>query len=45
MHQDIPVVDRDIILFMQEATWAEEIRTKDSHHNLHDPSPSSAVVV
>jgi S1/P1 Nuclease len=31
--QDVPVGDRDIVLFMQAARWADDIRTTDKQHH------------
>ena len=31
--QDVPVADRDIVLFMQAARWADDIRTTDKQHH------------
>jgi S1/P1 Nuclease len=31
--QDIPVADRDLVLFMQAARWADDIRTRDKAQN------------
>ena len=31
--QDVPVADRDLVLFMQAARWADDIRTQDRAQN------------
>ena len=31
--QDVPVADRDLVLFMQAARWADDIRTQDKAQN------------
>src|SRR4030095_6683087 len=31
--QDVPVADRDMVLFMQAARWADDIRTQDKSQN------------
>jgi S1/P1 Nuclease len=31
--QDVPVADRDIVLFMQAARWADDIRIRDNQHH------------
>ena len=31
--QDVPVADRDMVLFMQAARWADDIRTRDRAQN------------
>jgi hypothetical protein len=31
--QDVPVGDRDIVLFMQAARWADDIRTTDKQYH------------
>ena len=31
--QDVPVADRDLVLFMQAARWADDIRTRDKAQN------------
>jgi hypothetical protein len=31
--QDVPVVERDLVLFMQAARWADDIRTQDRAQN------------
>jgi hypothetical protein len=31
--QDVPVTDRDLVLFMQAARWADDIRTRDKAQN------------
>jgi hypothetical protein len=31
--QDVPVADRDMVLFMQAARWADDIRTQDKQHH------------
>ena len=30
--QDVPVADHDLVLFMQAARWADDIRMKDKQH-------------
>jgi phage FluMu protein gp41 len=30
---DVPVADRDLVLFMQAARWADDIRTRDKAQN------------
>ena len=41
--QDVPVADRDLVLFMQAARWPDDIRTQDKAQNrpslaLHQPA-------
>src|SRR6266481_3014723 len=31
--QDVPVADRDLVLFMQASRWADDIRTQDKAQN------------
>jgi S1/P1 Nuclease len=31
--QDVPVTDRDLVLFMQAARWPDDIRTRDRQHH------------
>jgi hypothetical protein len=31
--QDLPAADRDLMLFMQAARWAEDIRFRDKQHH------------
>src|SRR4029434_6903411 len=31
--QDVPVADHDLVLFMQAARWADDVRTKDKAQN------------
>jgi len=31
--EDVPVADRDLVLFMQAARWADDIRTRDRQHH------------
>jgi hypothetical protein len=31
--QDVPVADHDLVLFMQAARWADDIRTRDKQHH------------
>jgi hypothetical protein len=31
--QDVPVADRDLVLFMQAARWPDDIRTRDKAQN------------
>jgi len=31
--QDVPVADRDMVLFMQAARWADDIRMNDKQHH------------
>jgi hypothetical protein len=31
--QEVPVADRDIVLFMQAARWADDIRSRDKAQN------------
>jgi S1/P1 Nuclease len=31
--QDVPVVDRDLVLFMQAARWPDDIRIRDKQHH------------
>jgi hypothetical protein len=31
--QDVPVADHDMVLFMQAARWADDIRTRDKQHH------------
>jgi hypothetical protein len=31
--QDVPAADRDMVLFMQAARWADDIRMRDKHHH------------
>ena len=31
--QDVPVADRDLVLFMQAARWADDIRIRDKQHH------------
>jgi hypothetical protein len=31
--QDVPVVDHDLVLFMQAARWADDIRTNDKQQH------------
>jgi S1/P1 Nuclease len=31
--QDVPVADRDMVLFMQAARWADELRVNDKQHH------------
>src|SRR5262249_42903790 len=31
--QDVPVTDHDLVLFMQAARWADDIRTRDKAQN------------
>ena len=31
--QDVPVADRDLVLFMQAARWADDIRITDKQHH------------
>jgi hypothetical protein len=31
--QGVPVTDRDLVLFMQAARWADDIRTKDTQQH------------
>jgi hypothetical protein len=33
MLQDVPVADRNMVLFMQAARWADDIRSNDRAHN------------
>jgi hypothetical protein len=31
--QDVPAADRDMVLFMQAARWADDIRSNDKAHS------------
>ena len=31
--QDVPVADHDIVLFMQAARWADDVRSNDKQHH------------
>jgi hypothetical protein len=31
--KDVPVADRDMVLFMQAARWADDIRSNDKQHH------------
>jgi S1/P1 Nuclease len=31
--QDVPVADRDLVLFMQAARWADDLRIRDRQHD------------
>ena len=35
--QDVPVADHDLVLFMQAARWADDIRSKDKQHHNRPP--------
>jgi hypothetical protein len=39
--QDVPVGDRDIVLFMQAARWADDIRTADQQYHRRSGTTST----